>query len=773
MKRPGLEMEDVKIMGRRSKASARFSGSDPMRGEASRHVENLDTGGVGDEVQIQSDAGRDADHQVFGYLSNSRTSVHIPESGMIPQLRFNPEIEDMNEHHHHHHQQQQYYGDSPNTSNSDLTDNEQFRINPVEGGFIGRSGAGPPLPIILKFEDVSYKVELKPVKQAWATRLKSFAKVRHSPSTEKKILNDITASVAPGEMLALMGASGSGKTTLLNILGGRLAHQKNVTGQVTYNGRPYSTALKRRMGFVTQDDVLFPTLTVRETLVFAALLRLPSCMSQLQKIQRADTVLIDLGLERCKNTSIGGPFIRGVSGGERKRTSIGYEILVEPSLLFLDEPTSGLDSATALKILNVLQKNALAGRVIVTTIHQPSSRMFHMFDKLVLLSEGYPLYSGYASEAMQYFGSLSIAPQIAMNPAEFLLDLATGVTNDITVPEDLESGINLRITRHMSQLRNDDADSQREFVLDYLRKSYKSLVEPLEKQSLHQMATISKDLGRATRAKKRWTSSWGSQFLILFKRTWTERRKDYFSALKFVQAIGVSALLGLLWWQGKLETNANIQDQQGLLFYINIFWTTFSMWTTLMTFPMERQYLAKERAADMYRLSAYYLSSTICDGLAELIYPTLFIGILYFMAGLRKSLEAFLYTLLATFLIGITAQGFGEMFGAATLSLKSAGVIASIFLLIFLLAGGYYVRKMPPFMRWIKYLSFVYYGYRLLQKVQYTPDQTYSCATGCEPISTSPALHELKLNSGVQEAWVLVLMAIVYRLVSYFSLHRV
>lgn len=90
MKRPGLEMEDVKIMGRRSKASARFSGSDPMRGEASRHVENLDTGGVGDEVQIQSDAGRDADHQVFGYLSNSRTSVHIPESGMIPQLRFNP-----------------------------------------------------------------------------------------------------------------------------------------------------------------------------------------------------------------------------------------------------------------------------------------------------------------------------------------------------------------------------------------------------------------------------------------------------------------------------------------------------------------------------------------------------------------------------------------------------------------------------------------------------------------------------------------------------------
>lgn len=123
-----------------------------------------------------------------------------------------------------------------------------------------------------------------------------------------------------------------------------------------------------------------------------------------------------------------------------------------------------------------------------------------------------------------------------------------------------------------------------------------------------------------------------------------------------MQAIGVALLLGLLWWQGKLETNANIQDQQGLLFYICIFWTTFSMWTTLMTFPMERQFLAKERAADMYRLSAYYLSSTIADGVAELVYPTVFLSTLYFMTGLRRSMEAFLYTLLATFLIGIDLE---------------------------------------------------------------------------------------------------------------------
>lgn len=118
-----------------------------------------------------------------------------------------------------------------------------------------------------------------------------------------------------------------------------------------------------------------------------------------------------------------------------------------------------------LKIECVVQ----AGRVIVTTIHQPSSRMFHMFDKLVLLSEGYPLYSGYAREAMEYFDSLSIAPQLAMNPAEFLLDLATGVTSDITLPEDLDSG--QTINPQILKLQIEEPDSQRERILEVRSRS--------------------------------------------------------------------------------------------------------------------------------------------------------------------------------------------------------------------------------------------------------------------------------------------------------------
>jgi len=256
-------------------------------------------------------------------------------------------------------------------------------------------------------------------------------------SSEKSILNGISGSAYPGELLALMGPSGSGKTTLLNALGGRF-NQQNIGGSVSYNDKPYSKHLKTRIGFVTQDDVLFPHLTVKETLTYTALLRLPKTLTEQEKEQRAASVIQELGLERCQDTMIGGSFVRGVSGGERKRVCIGNEIMTNPSLLLLDEPTSSLDSTTALKIVQMLHCIAKAGKTIVTTIHQPSSRLFHRFDKLVVLSRGSLLYFGKASEAMSYFSSIGCSPLLAMNPAEFLLDLVNGNMNDISVPSALK-----------------------------------------------------------------------------------------------------------------------------------------------------------------------------------------------------------------------------------------------------------------------------------------------------------------------------------------------
>ena len=226
-------------------------------------------------------------------------------------------------------------------------------------------------------------------------------------------------------MLAMLMPSGSGKTTLLTALGGRLGG--DLSGTITFNGHPLSNAMKRITGFVTQDDVLHPHLTVTETLVYTALLRLPDTLTKADKVQHAEAVIAQLGLARCRNSIIGGPFVRGVSGGERKRVSIGQEMLTNPSLLFLDEPTSGLDSTTAQRIVSTLWELANeGGRTVVMTIHQPSSRLFYLFNKVLLLSNGDPLYFGKGADVLDYFSSVGFAPGVAMNPADFLLDLANG-----------------------------------------------------------------------------------------------------------------------------------------------------------------------------------------------------------------------------------------------------------------------------------------------------------------------------------------------------------
>uniref|UniRef100_A0A2N9HYH3 ABC transporter domain-containing protein n=1 Tax=Fagus sylvatica TaxID=28930 RepID=A0A2N9HYH3_FAGSY len=618
-----------------------------------------------------------------------------------------------------------------------------------------------PLPIYLKFEDVEFKVRNSkassnnPVK---AVVSKVATQLNVEQDNHKHILKGITGSIGPGEILALMGPSGSGKTTLLKVIGGRLLD--NVKGKITYNDIPYNAAVKRRIGFVTQDDVLFPQLTVEETLVFSAFLRLPSNMSQQQKYARVEMIVKELGLERCRHTRVGGGFVKGISGGERKRTSIGYEILVDPSLLLLDEPTSGLDSTSANRLLVILQVLAKAGRTIITTIHQPSSRMFHMFDKLLLISEGYPVYYGKARESMDYFTSLRFIPEIPMNPAEFLLDLATGQVNDISVPADL--------------LTLKGSPDYEKAVIKFLQLKYKHQLEPKEKEENHRTTKTPEHLQLAIQVKKDWTMSWWEQFMILLKRTFKERCRDYFDKLRLVQAIGVAVLLGLLWWKSNIDTEAQLRDQVGLMFYICIFWTSSSIFGAVYVFPFEKVYLVKERKADMYRLSVYYVCSTLCDMVAHVFYPTFFMVIVYFMAGFNRTVPCFFLTLFAVLLVAVTSQGAGELFGAAVMSIKRAGMVASLILMLFLLTGGYYVQHIPKFMRWLKYLSFMYYGFRLLLKVQYSGDQLYDCQSqgGCRTLQSSPSFDTVNLNGGFKEVWILLAMALGYRFCAYYCLRR-
>ncbi|KAJ7975913.1 ABC transporter family protein [Quillaja saponaria] len=610
----------------------------------------------------------------------------------------------------------------------------------IEAGTIRRPKfqTEPTLPIFLKFTDVNYKVVLKGMRT----------------TVEKDILNGITGSVNPGEVLALMGPSGSGKTTLLNLLGGRLS-QPIAGGSITYNDQPYSKFLKSRIGFVTQDDVLFPHLTVKETLTYAALLRLPKSLTKEQKEKRTTDVIYELGLERCQDTMIGGSFVRGVSGGERKRVSIGNEIIINPSLLFLDEPTSGLDSTTALRTVQVLQVIAEAGKTVVTTIHQPSSRLFHKFDKLILLGKGSLLYFGKASEAMVYFSSVGCSPLIAMNPAEFLLDLANGNLNDISVPSELEDKVQMGNT----ETETTNGKPSPAVVHEYLVEAYETRVANMEKKKL--LAAVPMEDAQKSKVcspKREWGASWCQQYSILFRRGIKERRHEYFSWLRITQVLSTAIILGLLWWQSDCNNPKSLQDQAGLLFFIAVFWGFFPVFTAIFTFPQERAMLSKERAADMYRLSAYFLARTTSDLPLDLLLPVLFLVVVYFMANLRMSATSFFLSILTVFLCIVAAQGLGLAIGATLMDLKRATTLASVTVMTFMLAGGFFVKNVPIFISWIRYMSFNYHTYKLLLKVQYE--------------HITPTINGIRIDNGLIEVCALVAMVFGYRLLAYLSLRR-
>ncbi|XP_009586692.1 ABC transporter G family member 21-like [Nicotiana tomentosiformis] len=606
-------------------------------------------------------------------------------------------------------------------------------------------------PVTLKFEDVSYTIKLERNKGG------CFSSTQQKQT--RMLLQGVTGIVKPGEILAMLGPSGCGKTTLLTALSGRLPGK--FSGTITYNGQQFSSSMKRKIGFVTQDDVLYPHLTVLETLTYAALLRLPNKLTNQEKIEQAELVIMELGLTRCKNSMIGGQLFRGISGGERKRVSIGQEMLVNPSLLLLDEPTSGLDSTTAQRIVATLRWLARGGRTVITTIHQPSSRLFRMFDKIIVLTEGCPIYSGKSSHVMEYFTSIGYAPGFNfMNPADFLLDLANGITPD---------------TRHDDQhellVKPDQSDNQnatkQSLITSYRKNIHPSLKEDLNQSSKHSIHTGG---GRSPSRspEDQWTTSWWLQFKVLLGRGLKERKHEAYSGLRIFQVMSVAFLSGLLWWH--CDTN-HIMDQVGLLFFFSIFWGFFPLFNAIFAFPQERPMLIRERSSGMYRLSSYYFARTVGDLPMELVLPTIFVTVTYWMGGLKPSFLTFMLTLLIILLNVLVSQGLGLALGAILMDVKQATTLSSVLMLVFLLASGYYIQHIPIFINWLKYISFSHYCYKLLLGVQYSKNELYECGIGkyCE-VMEFPAIKVLGIDNLVLDVVALVVMLVVYRLLAYVAL---
>lgn len=265
----------------------------------------------------------------------------------------------------------------------------------------------------------------------------SFKNVGYTlPHIKHPLLLDASGSVNSGQVLAIMGPSGAGKTTLLDILANR-TKVGQVTGNVYVNGRTCSKEeYIQLIGYVDQEDTMIPTLTVYETILYSALLRLPRSMSTAAKEYRVMEVMQELGIDGIKDSRIGQSGDRSISGGERRRVAIACELVTSPSILFLDEPTSGLDAYNAFNVVEclvTLAKNYK--RTVIFTIHQPRSNIVTLFDHLVLLAKGRIIYSGSQEQTQNYFGTIGYNCPVGFNIADYLIDLTMEAVERNSPPE--------------------------------------------------------------------------------------------------------------------------------------------------------------------------------------------------------------------------------------------------------------------------------------------------------------------------------------------------
>jgi len=243
------------------------------------------------------------------------------------------------------------------------------------------------------------------------------------------ILKDIWGKAEVGKTTAIMGASGAGKTSLFQVLTGRLPTQGDLLqeGEIYLGGvrvDPRNREHRKLFGYVAQEDSLHETSTAREALRFSAKLRLPRTTTDDQIEVLVNKNLKALGLEDAADTIIGGGFKKGISGGQKKRVSIGVELIASPSIIFLDEPTSGLDSYAAAQVMRLLDDVAKAGNIVLFTIHQPSSKVFSSFDNLIILNTGQIMHQGSVSNIAAEFDKAGFPMPDNYNPADWVIDVS-------------------------------------------------------------------------------------------------------------------------------------------------------------------------------------------------------------------------------------------------------------------------------------------------------------------------------------------------------------
>uniref|UniRef100_A0A8C7FXT4 Broad substrate specificity ATP-binding cassette transporter ABCG2-like n=1 Tax=Oncorhynchus kisutch TaxID=8019 RepID=A0A8C7FXT4_ONCKI len=594
-------------------------------------------------------------------------------------------------------------------------------------------------------------------------------------TTTKDILIDLNGLMKPG-LNAIMGATGSGKSSFLDVLAAR-KDPAGLAGEVLIDGAPQPPNFKCLSGYVVQDDVVMGTLTVRENFRFSAALRLPSSVSQKEKEDKVNRLITELGLTKVADSRVGTQLIRGISGGERKRTNIGMELIIDPPVLFLDEPTTGLDASTANSVLLLLKRMSSHGRTIILSIHQPRYSIFRLFDSLTLLVSGKQVYHGPAQSALDYFSNIGYTCEAHNNPADFFLDVINGDSTSIAFDRITEGD-------------NSDPDrvtTSRQNIEDHLVQEYRGSQYYGETKAQLERITMNREIkmvtGTTTPSRTiTYNTSFSTQFRWVLKRTFTNLILN--PQTSFAQ-IGVTVFLALIVgaiFFGVKNDQSGLQNRMGALFFI----TTnqcFSSLSSAELFITERKLFIHEYISGYYRVSVYFLCKILSDIITLRTLPAIvFSCVAYFMIGYKATVEAFFLFMLTVALVAYTATAMTMAISADQSVVAIANIFMTIAFVFMMIFSGLLVNlpSIVEWLAWFQYLSIPRYGLTALQINEFVGLQFCGDIplNGTLPPGMTCTGEDFLKNQGIDyTSWglwqnhvALAIMTVIFLLIAYFKL---
>ncbi|XP_076169712.1 ATP-binding cassette sub-family G member 4 isoform X2 [Ptiloglossa arizonensis] len=441
----------------------------------------------------------------------------------------------------------------------------------------------------------------------------------------RKILENVTGCFRPGRLTTIIGPSGAGKTTLLRIIS--TLKSINVEGSITINNRRWdSGAFQKQTCFLPQEFALLPLLTTRETLYIAVRLKVrvrePRAFN-LIVTERAE----NLGLTNCLDT-----MVENLSGGERKRLAIGIEMVTRPGVLLLDEPTSGLDSTSSNQVINLLHKMTRTGCTIACAVHQPSSRMISQFDDLLVLHNGKSYYCGTWDDILSTLNTAGYACPQFYNIAEFVLEVVTAerggdLNNFYIISRD-------KYLKWKTHVQCTETDSTIKTKVDNIASKSKSL------------------------------SMWQEEKILLSRGLICIKRDNTLTKLRFAAHVIVAFLLGLVFYNSGTDAS-RVNSNVACIFFVLLFLYFASSMPAVLLFPIEAAVFLREYLNNWYRLRSYYSAKIMSDLILQILSPSIFIVIAYYMTGQPIECNRFFCTWLICVLTTILGQSSGMLVGVA------------------------------------------------------------------------------------------------------------